>query len=327
MTFVNRSCLSVTLVLLGFCGDLEAQVAKSEPVNFAREILPILSDKCFACHGPDTHDADMLRLDSFEAATKDRGGYFALDTKQPKNSEVLKRILSADDPMPPTDAEKQLTAEEKQLLSRWIEQGGKYEKHWAFVSPWASLSPDELKQPNSNAIDTFIHRRMKKQNVDFAPEADLATLARRASLILTGLPPEPERIEKPCSKTNAMTPTNVSLMNFWPIKSSVNIVHGTGWMLFVTATRMACISTTAAAFIRTVTGWSGLITRTCRSISFSSGNWRVTCYPSPTMEQLIATRLRSNESHNIGRWCDSLTSFRRRTTLIVLKHWGRFCSE
>ncbi len=107
----------------------------SKPVDFSREILPVLSEKCFVCHGPDGTDKEILRLDSFEAATHDLGGYQAIDPEAPEKSELLTRIQSADDPMPPADAEKQLTAAQRQRLVRWIRQGGKYAKHWSFIPP------------------------------------------------------------------------------------------------------------------------------------------------------------------------------------------------
>ena len=158
-----------------------------EKVDFAKEVLPILSDKCFICHGPDTQDEDELRLDSFEAATADRGGYHAIDPDKPKDSELLNRIHSEDDPMPPEDAEKQLSDAERDTLSRWVAQGGKYAKHWSFVPPKREF---EFKN-----IDQFVKRKLDTHETSFAEQADRATLARRAALILTGLPPEPEQLE------------------------------------------------------------------------------------------------------------------------------------
>lgn len=161
--------------------------AADRPVNFAREILPILSDKCYACHGPDTRKETELRLDSPAAATADRGGYRAVDTGSPENSELLKRIFDREDPMPPIEAERQLSASEKELLKRWIMQGGKYSKHWAFVPP---------ARVKDRTIDFFIERQLKGKGIGFAKPADTKTLARRAALVLTGLPPEPEQLEK-----------------------------------------------------------------------------------------------------------------------------------
>lgn len=167
----------------------------SEPVDFAREVLPILSNKCFVCHGPDGEAKDILRLDSFAAATKDLGGHKAIDPNALEQSEFLVRIKSKTEPMPPADAEKQLTPDERELLVRWVRQGGKYSKHWAFVAPRKQSPSGKNGLPKSRMIDGFIESKMAKQRVGFAPPADRVTLARRAALVLTGLPPEPEQLE------------------------------------------------------------------------------------------------------------------------------------
>ena len=163
-------------------------------VDFAREILPILSDKCFVCHGPDTQDDSELRLDSFESATSDRGGYQALNPDEPGESEMLNRIFSEDDPMPPIDAEKALSADEKKLLRQWILEGGEYAKHWSFVKPEKELAETVTATDLTNVIDELIGAKLESAGIDFAPEAARATLARRAALTLTGLPPEPEQL-------------------------------------------------------------------------------------------------------------------------------------
>jgi mono/diheme cytochrome c family protein len=164
------------------------------PVDFAREILPVLSDKCFVCHGPDGTDSHILRLDSFAAATADLGGYRAIDPDAPEDSELLARVNSADDPMPPMDAEKQLSAAERQLLARWIQQGGQYATHWSFTAPRKEPPPIPATTTHET-MDAFVRARLQANGIDFAPEADLATLARRVSLVLTGLPPEPAQLE------------------------------------------------------------------------------------------------------------------------------------
>lgn len=169
--------------------------ADEDTVDFAREILPILSNKCFVCHGPDASAGETdLRLDSAESAMEDRGGYQAVDQANPESSAILERIHSADDPMPPADAEKQLTKQERQLLDRWIRQGGGYAKHWAFVVP--QKTEDVRSLPISEVIDALIGQTLKKNQLDFADEADRATLARRLALTLTGLPPEPAQLAR-----------------------------------------------------------------------------------------------------------------------------------
>ena len=157
-------------------------------VDFAREVLPVLSDKCFVCHGPDSHDDTDLRLDSFAAATSDRGGYSAIDPDALDESELVDRIFSDDDPMPPVDAERHLTDGERQILKRWIKQGGKYARHWAFVKPQKHLPFDDA----TAAIDQMLGMRLEKQGLDFATAAPPEVLARRVALVLTGLPPSPE---------------------------------------------------------------------------------------------------------------------------------------
>lgn len=168
-------------------------------IDFSREILPILSDKCFVCHGPDTADPDTLRLDSFDLATVDLGGYSAIDTRNPDQSELLVRIRSDDDPMPPADAEKQLTDQEKHLLSRWIREGGDYAQHWAFVPPKKRMpASDESDSTKSgvNAIDDFVAAKQASRSVRFARAAERTILARRVSLTLCGLPPELDELSE-----------------------------------------------------------------------------------------------------------------------------------
>lgn len=164
-------------------------------VNFSRQILPILSDKCFVCHGPDTNPDTDLRLDSAKAAYQDLGGYRAVDPKNPGESELLKRIHSEDDPMPPNDAAKQLTPAEKKLLDQWIRQGGDFEKHWAYVTPKRPRPQSDPDARASAAIDAFILDQLKRKNLGLAPEADRHILARRTALVLTGLPPDPELLD------------------------------------------------------------------------------------------------------------------------------------
>ena len=176
-----------TFVLAFSSGALNAA---DTPVDFAREILPVLSNKCFVCHGPDSKKKDLLRLDSFEGATRDLGGYQAINTGNPAKSEIIARITSTDDSMPPEKAEKKLTPAERKLIERWVLQGGGYTKHWAFVPPTKPTPPSQ-----GHPIDAFVRSGFKSKGVSFATEADKSILARRLALVLTGLPPGPDLLE------------------------------------------------------------------------------------------------------------------------------------
>ena len=177
--------VAIALLLVG-SNSLES--AESNKVDFAKQILPILSNKCFACHGPDSKKPSELRLDSYDAATADRDGTKAIDPKDLSESEILFRIHDEEDPMPPLDAEKQLTDSEKSLLSSWISSGGQYAKHWAFVLP--------MKEKGKTNIDLFVSEKLKEQEIEFSSEAPRSVLARRAALVLTGLPPEPQQLSQ-----------------------------------------------------------------------------------------------------------------------------------
>ena len=160
----------------------------AKDVDFAREVLPVLSNKCFACHGPDTKKKDLLRLDSEKAAKRDLGGFHAVDENSPEDSELIFRIFDKDEPMPPKKFDKTLTPAEKEILKKWVLSGGKYATHWAFVPPGS-------KPVEGNAVDHFVGKGIRGKGHDFAPEAKPEILARRVSLTLTGLPPDPRQLQ------------------------------------------------------------------------------------------------------------------------------------
>jgi hypothetical protein len=164
---------------------VEASVA-NRPMSFARDVLPILSDKCFACHGPDAKAKD-LKLFSYEEATRPRDGIRAINPGDLEKSELLTRIHDVTDPMPPEDAPKKLSVEERQVLSRWVRSGGVYEQHWAFTPP--------LRHPGFETIDEYIGVKLAEHGIGFAREADRRTLARRVALVLTGMLPDEETLE------------------------------------------------------------------------------------------------------------------------------------
>ncbi|PQO28845.1 PSD1 and planctomycete cytochrome C domain-containing protein [Blastopirellula marina] len=165
------------------------------PVDFNRDIRPILAAKCFACHGPDEeHREADLRLDDRDAAI-DHG---AIVPGAVDESVLIERIMTddADLVMPPPQANDVLKEEQKQLLSRWIQQGAKYAKHWAFVPPVKPPVPlvGDTAWPR-NAIDHFVLAKLEQEKLTPSPEADRYTLVRRVYLDLIGLPPTPEEAD------------------------------------------------------------------------------------------------------------------------------------
>ncbi|HEX4945759.1 MAG TPA: DUF1549 domain-containing protein, partial [Blastocatellia bacterium] len=170
-----------------------AQALQQRTIDFNRDIRPILSDKCFACHGPDATAKNIkLRLDS-EAAAK-----AAIVPGDPAQSKLIKRITHKDEAlrMPPVDSGRTLTAQEIELLTEWIRQGAKWQSHWAFVAPVRPSLPSVKNTAwPQNAIDYFVLARLEKEGLQPAPEADKATLLRRVSFDLTGLPPTLQELD------------------------------------------------------------------------------------------------------------------------------------
>lgn len=173
--------------------DRAAEVIASDRVEFNRDIRPILADNCFHCHGPDnkTRQAD-LRLDTAEGLHSDG----ILMTGRPEESGIYQRITSMDDSkkMPPAASHKQLTAEQISLVRRWIEQGGEFESHWAFLPLRRSRVESLPDEQVSQEIDYWIDRQLQKQGLSPSPPADRVTLLRRLHFDLIGLPPTPAEI-------------------------------------------------------------------------------------------------------------------------------------
>jgi len=187
-----------TLALVGF-GVVAGRTAEEpEPVDFNRDIRPILSDKCFFCHGPDAHERKAdLRLDQPDGATADLGGYAAIVPGEPEKSELVTRITSADDPMPPEDSHKELDADQIELLTRWVEEGAPYSEPWAYVPPEEHPAPEvEDEDWPANWVDRFVLAKLEKKGLEPAPDADRVTLIRRLHFDLVGLPPPPARVDE-----------------------------------------------------------------------------------------------------------------------------------
>ncbi len=168
--------------------------AEGAPVDFNREIRPILANHCLKCHGPDAGERKGgLRLDVREAAVAAAdSGEKAIVPSKPDASELIKRINSADADyhMPPAEEKKPLSEEQKKLLTRWIAEGADYQIHWAFVAPKHRAIPDVKNAAwTRNAIDRFLLARLEREGLAPSAEASRETLVRRLALDLTGFPP------------------------------------------------------------------------------------------------------------------------------------------
>ena len=184
------------LAWLGLISLSTIGAALAAPVDFAREIQPLLSDKCYHCHGPDElARKGKLRLDTKEGAFRVKEGRMVLKPGQPAESELIRRLHSLDPEvqMPPPDSRRSLTPAQIQLFERWVAEGAKWGQHWAFEAPHPGPLPATVR-PTQSPIDTFVQKRLEEQQLNLAPRADPARLLRRISLDLTGLPPTTEEL-------------------------------------------------------------------------------------------------------------------------------------
>jgi hypothetical protein len=186
-------CLLIVTSAVGF------DVLSAGEIEFNRDIRPILSDKCFACHGPDHHTREAeLRLDQRDDAVRDRDGHYAIAPGKPALSELVARITADDEftVMPPPEINKPLTPEEIETLKTWIAEGAEYQEHWSLIPPVRPEVPSvEQADGVRNPIDAFILQRLERARLQPSNAADRHTLIRRLSFDLTGLPPTPEEVE------------------------------------------------------------------------------------------------------------------------------------
>ncbi|QDV49812.1 Planctomycete cytochrome C [Gimesia fumaroli] len=182
-------------VFLLFVALMHPEISRAaEPLEYNRDIRPILADHCFACHGADSaaRKAD-LRLDQREAAIE----FGAIIEGKPDESELIARILS-DDPdlvMPPHASKNPLTEAQKEALKQWVAAGANYQPHWSFIAPQRPSQPAVKNTAwSKNAIDRFVLARLEANGLSPAPEANASTLFRRLYLDITGLPPVPNEV-------------------------------------------------------------------------------------------------------------------------------------
>lgn len=195
--FLSHVICAVSTLLPLFCvpGFVPYALA-DEPLQYNRDIRPILAEHCFACHGLDSgsREAD-LRLDLRDAAIQTG----AIVPKNPAASELVARIMSDDEDavMPPPESKKPLSDHQRAMLRRWVAEGAQYEKHWAFIAPEKPPVPSVSNTSwPKNAIDHFVLSRLEREGLSPASEANPRTLFRRLHLDITGLPPEPADVDR-----------------------------------------------------------------------------------------------------------------------------------
>jgi len=218
-----KPILSAVLVLFSLAAPVRAALfgaPKPAPVDFNRDIRPLMSDTCFKCHGFDEKTRKgKLRLDvRAEALQAGSSGKPAIVPGKPEKSEIIARLFTkdADDLMPPPNSHKAITPAQRELFRRWVAEGAMYQGHWAFEptvapavpkretisksvfsvqSPGTKATTDLLKTGSLNTIDHFLAARLEREKLTFAPEAGPEVLLRRLSLALTGLPPTPAEVD------------------------------------------------------------------------------------------------------------------------------------
>lgn len=191
------AALPLLLCLLAPAAHGEGEADEGR-LSYGRDVRPILSDKCFSCHGPDAADRHAdLRLDVAEADDGAIGAHWVLEPGDPDSSELVGRIRSERPAwvMPPPESKLTLTEEEKGVLERWIREGATYERHWSFEPVRSGDAPEVLdggwpRRP----LDRFVLARLEAEGLAPSPEAPRRALLRRLSFDLTGLPPEPEDV-------------------------------------------------------------------------------------------------------------------------------------
>ncbi|WP_202796962.1 DUF1553 domain-containing protein [Pedosphaera parvula] len=188
-----QTLFALWLILEIVPNGITLAASPSGQVNFSRDVLPILSDNCYQCHGPDEGARKAkLRFDTKDGAFRVKDGKAVIAPGKSSKSELIRRITTTDvdDLMPPPKSNRKLTAQQIDLLRRWIDQGAVWSRHWSFEPP---QRPEVPKVKNTrwaqNQIDSFILARLQKENLKPSPEARKETLLRRITFDLTGLPP------------------------------------------------------------------------------------------------------------------------------------------
>ena len=204
---MNGIPLAMALAALASAATAAPAISPAARVDFQQDVRPILSDACFACHGPDANARQAnLRLDTREGAFADRGGYRLIIPGNASESRLYQRMSHAEAVarMPPPMAERRPAPEDVETIRRWIDQGAEWSSHWAYEPPVRPAVPEaESEDRPLGEIDRFVTARLSQEGLELAPEADKRTLLRRLTLDLTGLPPDPADVDRFVSDTSA----------------------------------------------------------------------------------------------------------------------------
>jgi len=297
--------LATAVLLIASSGvPLEGGEREGALIDFNREIRPILSNRCFKCHGRDAKQRkgglDGLRLDSQEEVFSDLGGYSAIVPGEPDESELILRI-TAEDPlgrMPPAETGKRLTDQEIEQLTEWIRQGAHYAKHWSYVKPQRPPLPavSHTTWPR-NAVDYFILARLEREGLSQSPEADRTTPIRRLSLDLTGLPPTLDEVKR------FVNDTALDAYEKLVDRLLANPAYGEHWArMWLDLARYADSSGYADDPLRTIWAYRDYVIRAFNANKpfdqFTLEQLAGDLLPQATEEQLVATAFHRNTMTN-----------------------------
>jgi mono/diheme cytochrome c family protein len=287
---LGAACLSLFSVMPGVA---------EEPVRYNRDIRPILSRNCFACHGPDEHSRQAgVRLDDRAYATGEKGGLKAIVPGNSAASRAVIRITHPRRPMPPPETGNKLTEPEIELIKRWIDQGAPYESHWAFEPPVRHPLPQvRNKAWPRNEIDYFVLSRLEAEGLRPSPEADRYTLIRRLYLDLVGLPPPLEKVD---AFVNDARPDSYERL----VEELLNSPHyGERWAaVWLDLARYADSKGYEADRLRSIWPWRDWVIRAFNDNlpydRFTILQLAGDLLPEPSQDQLIATGFHRNTMTN-----------------------------
>ncbi|MDP6355593.1 MAG: DUF1549 domain-containing protein, partial [Planctomycetota bacterium] len=280
----------------------QAELSTTE-IDFNRDIRPVVSNKCYSCHGPDEKEREaQLRLDTPEGAFRARKGKYAIVPGKPAQSELVRRIstLDKDDLMPPPESGKKLNDRERSSLTQWIKEGATFARHWSYVKPVRVAAPaakgEHADWPH-NEIDQFILHRLLKEGLKPSKEANRHTLIRRVSLDLTGLPPSVEEVERFVNDKDSRA--YEGLVDRLLQKES----YGEHWArMWLDLARYADSAGYADDQPRTIWGFRDYVIRSLNANKpfdqFTIEQIAGDMLPDPTEEQLVATAFHRNTQTN-----------------------------